>query len=164
MDHLHESGVGPVPRPRRTARLRNGWNFLALIAFLCGILVALAYATDPGAPSRIVGSAFALVFLVCLVRLPFVRAELRGGTVREVNIWRRRDWHPVAAKPIPGAGYPIGSTWVVGLVLDTGEMRTIWWQTVYGREKAPPCKIAKFCDEINVAVNADATATWPDPA
>ena len=67
---VQELGRGPG-----VVRLRSPWNVLALLAFLCGFLVSMAYATDPGTVSRLLGSAAALAFLVCLARLPFVRAD-----------------------------------------------------------------------------------------
>ena len=67
---VQELGRGPG-----VVRLRSPWNVLALLAFLCGFLVSMAYATDPGSVSRVLGSAAALAFLVCLARLPFVGAD-----------------------------------------------------------------------------------------
>lgn len=142
--------------------LRNGWNFLALVALVCWLVVALAYATDPGVVSQVLGWAASGFFLVCIIRLPFVRAQHRGKVVREVGLFRRRDWHPVSARPLEGEGFPIGSKWVVGLLLETGEVRELWWQTVYGKDDVPTRKVKAFCDRVNTAIRADPQILWPE--
>lgn len=143
-------------------RLRSGWNVLALIAFLCGFLVSMAYATDSGTVSRVLGSIAVLAFVACVARLPFVRADLRGGVVREVRLFGVRRWHPIAAKPLPGAGWAVGATWVPSLLLEGGEVRELWWQTGYGRAETPPPSMAAFCQRVNESVAADPHAPWPD--
>jgi hypothetical protein len=146
----------------RIVRLRSPWNALALVAFLCGLLVSMAYATDPGIVSRILGSAASLAFLGFIARLPFVRADLRGDVVHEVRLLGSRDWRPIAAKPLPGAGWAVGATWVPGLLLEGGEVREIWWQTVYGRAETAPRKLVAFCQRVNESVGGDPRAPWPD--
>jgi len=142
--------------------LRSGWNVLALVALVCFLAVALAYATDPGALSQVLGWAASGFFALCIVRLPFVRAQLRGDVVREVGLFRRRDWHPVSARPLEGGGFPIGTTWAVGLLLETGEVRELTWQMVYGKADVPARKLKRFCDRVNAATGAGPKIQWPD--
>ena len=142
--------------------LRSGWNVLALVALVCGLAVALAYATDPGVLSQVLGWAVSGFFAVCIVRLPFVRAQLRGKVVREVGLFRRRDWHPVSARPLEGGGFPIGTTWAVGLLLESGEVRELPWQMVYGKADVPARKLKRFCDLVNTAIGADPKIDWPE--
>ena len=142
--------------------LRSGWNVLALVALVCGLAVALAYATDPGTLSQVLGWAACGFFAVCIVRLPFVRAQLRGNVVREVGLFRRRDWHVVSARPLEGGGFPIGTTWAVGLLLETGKVRELPWQMVYGKADIPARKLKRFCDQVNTATGAGPKIHWPD--
>lgn len=141
--------------------LRSGWNLLALVALVGFLAVALAYATDPGALSQVLGWAASGFFAVCTVRLLFVRAQLRGNVVREVGLFRRRDWHPVSARTLEGAGFPIGTTWTVGLLLETGQVRELPWQMVYGKADVPARKLKRFCDQVNTATGAGPNIHWP---
>jgi hypothetical protein len=143
--------------------LRNGWNVLAAFALLGAMAVARAYTTDPGVVSHVLGWAAFGCFLVCLVRLPFVRAQLRGRTVRQINMFGCHDWQPVSARTLEGGNsFTGGTTWVVGLLLETGEVRELSGEMVYGRADVPARKLEKFCHRINTAVGADPQVHWPE--
>lgn len=145
------------------ATLRNGWNALGLFGLVCFLAVAWAYTTDPGWVSHVLGWAAFGFLLVCILRVPFVRAQLRGRTVRQIGVFRRHDWNPVSARPLEGRGWALGTTWVVGLLLETGEVRQLPWEMVWGRADVPARKLKRFCDRINTAVGADPQIHWPEP-
>lgn len=145
------------------ATLRNGWNVLIAACLIGSMAVAWAYTTDPGWVSHVLGWAAFGFFLVCLVRVPFVRTQLRSRSVREIGFFRRQDWNPVSARPLEGGGWAMGTTWVLGLLLETGEVRQLPWATVWGRTDVPARKLKRFCDRINTAVGADPQIHWPEP-